>query len=35
MGQIDAASLLARLQKGENLNLLDVREKIEYHKDHF
>jgi adenylyltransferase/sulfurtransferase len=31
MDQIDAASLLARLQQGENLNLLDVREEIEYH----
>ncbi|MEO8884489.1 MAG: rhodanese-like domain-containing protein [Mucilaginibacter sp.] len=31
MEQIDAASLLARLQQGENLNLLDVREEIEYH----
>ena len=31
MDQIDAATLLARLQHGENLNLLDVREEIEYH----
>jgi rhodanese-related sulfurtransferase len=31
MDQIDAASLNARLQKGEELNLLDVREEIEYH----
>jgi adenylyltransferase/sulfurtransferase len=31
MDQIDAGSLLARLQREENLNLLDVREAIEYH----
>ncbi|HEY0246169.1 MAG TPA: rhodanese-like domain-containing protein [Mucilaginibacter sp.] len=31
MDQIDAQSLLTRLQQGENLNLLDVREEIEYH----
>jgi len=28
---IDAAELTTRLQQGENLNLLDVREEIEYH----
>lgn len=31
MDQIDAAGLLTRLQQGESLNLLDVREEIEYH----
>ena len=31
MDQIDAHSLLTRLNKGECLNLLDVREEIEYH----
>ena len=31
MDQIDAASLLDRLHQKENLNLLDVREVIEYH----
>lgn len=31
MDQIDASTLLTRLQQGENLNLLDVREEIEYH----
>jgi rhodanese-related sulfurtransferase len=31
MYQIDAESLLARLKNGEDLNLLDVREEIEYH----
>jgi rhodanese-related sulfurtransferase len=29
-GEIDAADLLNRLSKGEKLNLLDVREEIEY-----
>lgn len=28
---IEAKEMLARLQNGETLNLLDVREKIEYH----
>jgi len=31
MDQIDAGSLRTRLQQGEDLNLLDVREEIEYH----
>jgi rhodanese-related sulfurtransferase len=31
MDQIDASALLARMQNGEDLNLLDVREEIEYH----
>lgn len=31
MDQIDARTLLVRLQKGDSLNLLDVREEIEYH----
>ena len=31
MPPIDAAELTTRLQHGENLNLLDVREEIEYH----
>lgn len=31
MEQINASTLLTRLQKGEVLNLLDVREEIEYH----
>jgi rhodanese-related sulfurtransferase len=31
MQAIDAEELFARLQKGEKLNLLDVREEIEYH----
>jgi rhodanese-related sulfurtransferase len=31
MDQIDATSLLIRLDKGECLNLLDVREEMEYH----
>jgi len=31
MHQIDAHTLLTRMQNGENLNLLDVREEIEYH----
>lgn len=31
MEQIDARTLLARLNNGESLNLLDVREEIEYH----
>ena len=31
MYHIDANSLLTRLQNGEELNLLDVREEIEYH----
>ena len=30
MNQIDAATLQQRLQNGENLNLLDVREVFEY-----
>lgn len=29
--QIKATELLERLNKGENLNLIDVREVIEYH----
>jgi len=31
MAAIDGKELFARLQKGEHLNLLDVREEIEYH----
>jgi rhodanese-related sulfurtransferase len=31
MQEIDAQSLKLRLQNGEDLNLLDVREEIEYH----
>lgn len=31
MYQIDATSLVTRLQNGEELNLIDVREEIEYH----
>ncbi len=31
MDQIDAYTLLSRLNAGENLNLLDVRETIEFH----
>ena len=31
MDQIDAHTLLLRLNNGEYLNLLDVREEIEYH----
>jgi rhodanese-related sulfurtransferase len=31
MSQIDAATLQQRIQNGETLNLLDVREAIEYH----
>ena len=31
MNQIDGHELLKRLQTGEPLNLLDVREEIEYH----
>ena len=31
MDQIDASSLLVRLNNGEFLNLLDVREEMEYH----
>jgi rhodanese-related sulfurtransferase len=31
MEQIDASSLLNRIKNGEDLNLLDVREKLEYH----
>ncbi len=31
MHQIDAQSLLTRLQNGEQLNMLDVREEIEFH----
>jgi adenylyltransferase/sulfurtransferase len=31
MQPIDADELLIRLNDGENLNLLDVREEIEYH----
>lgn len=31
MDQIDAHTLLVTLKKGEPLNLLDVREEIEYH----
>ena len=31
MEQIDARTLLARLNNGESLNLLDVREEMEYH----
>lgn len=31
MQQIDAGSLQNRLQQGEGLNLLDVREEIEFH----
>ena len=31
MDQIDAHSLLARLKQGNPLNLLDVREEMEYH----
>ncbi len=31
MDQIDAKTLLERLNEGETLNLLDVREEIEYH----
>ncbi len=31
MYQIDANSLITRLQNGEEMNLIDVREEIEYH----
>ena len=31
MDQIDARTLLNRLRQGQSLNLLDVREVIEYH----
>ena len=31
MDEIDARTLLTRMQKNEALNLLDVRETIEYH----
>ena len=31
MNQIDAGELKRRMQSGEKLNLLDVREVIEYH----
>src|SRR5580658_3974898 len=31
MGAINGEELFALLQKGEKLNLLDVREEIEYH----
>ena len=31
MDQIDADNLITRLQNGEEMNLLDVREEIEYH----
>ena len=31
MNQINAAELQLRIQNGESLNLLDVREAIEYH----
>jgi rhodanese-related sulfurtransferase len=31
MQQIDAQNFQSRLQSGETLNLLDVREEIEYH----
>ncbi len=31
MYQIDATSLITRLQNGEELNLIDVREEMEYH----
>jgi adenylyltransferase/sulfurtransferase len=31
MNQIDGRELLERLHSGERLNLLDVREEIEYH----
>jgi len=31
MQQIDAQSFKSRLQSGEPLNVLDVREEIEYH----
>jgi rhodanese-related sulfurtransferase len=31
MQQIDAQSLNSRLQNGESINLLDVREEIEFH----
>lgn len=31
MINIDALEMIARLQRGEQLNLLDVREKLEYH----
>lgn len=31
MYQIDAPSFLTRIQNGEELNLIDVREEIEYH----
>jgi len=31
MDQIDARTLLTRLKQGDKLNLLDVREEIEYH----
>ena len=31
MDQINAQTLLTRLNKGECLNLLDVREEMEYH----
>jgi rhodanese-related sulfurtransferase len=31
MDQINARTLVDRLESGENLNLLDVREAIEYH----
>jgi adenylyltransferase/sulfurtransferase len=31
MSPITSKELFERLQKGENLNLLDVREEIEYH----
>jgi adenylyltransferase/sulfurtransferase len=31
MTDINAAEMLARLKNGDDLNLLDVREKIEFH----
>ena len=31
MTDINAKEMIARLQSGEELNLLDVREKLEYH----
>jgi len=31
MTNINAVEMIARLQSGEQLNLLDVRERIEYH----
>ena len=31
MNQINATELVSRLQKGESLTIIDVREKIEFH----